>query len=114
MPAYAVAASRGDRASREDILGVARPGSHRRLVSCFDLLGDGPGCISTRAVLSVLPQLELPFAMKTKTIALKPRNPLVAPALHRKAGTHRRSRSGLRHRLRMALQKELESDSRGA
>jgi hypothetical protein len=45
--------------------------------------------------------------MKTKPIALKPRNPLVAAALHRKAGAHRRSRGGIRHRLRMALQREM-------
>jgi hypothetical protein len=47
--------------------------------------------------------------MKTKTIARKPRNPLVAPALQRKAGAHRRSHSGIRHRSRMALQYELQA-----
>jgi len=42
----------------------------------------------------------------------KPRNPLVAAALQRKAGAHRRSRSGVRHRLRMALQRDLSADHR--
>jgi len=46
--------------------------------------------------------------MKTK--ATKPRNPLVVPALHRKAGAHRCSRGGLRHRVRMALQRELRAE----
>jgi hypothetical protein len=40
-----------------------------------------------------------------KTNAIKPRNPLVAAALQRKAGVHRRSSSGERHRMRMALQR---------
>lgn len=50
--------------------------------------------------------------MKTKPIALKPRNPLVAAALQRKAGAHRRSRGGSRHRLRMALQREMQQHKR--
>lgn len=52
--------------------------------------------------------------MKTKTIVPKPRNPLVRAVLHRKAGVHRRGRSGVRHRMRMALQDELlAADDRG-
>jgi hypothetical protein len=43
--------------------------------------------------------------MKVK--APKPRNPLVTAVLQRKAGAHRRSPSGVRHRLRMALRSEL-------
>ena len=45
--------------------------------------------------------------MKIKAIALKPRNPLVALASRRKAGTHRRSRGGERQQSRMALRREL-------
>jgi hypothetical protein len=45
-----------------------------------------------------------------KTHATKPRNPLVAAALLRKAGVHRRSASGVRHRRRMALQHELRAE----
>ena len=45
-----------------------------------------------------------------KTNATKPRNPLVAAALLRKAGVHRRSASGVRHRMRMALQRELRAE----
>jgi len=51
----------------------------------------------------------MPITMKPIR-ALKPRNPLVAAALQRKAGAHRRSRGGVRHRLRMALQRELKAD----
>jgi hypothetical protein len=43
--------------------------------------------------------------MKVK--APKPRNPMVTAVLQRKAGAHRRSRSGVRHRLRTALRAEL-------
>jgi hypothetical protein len=52
--------------------------------------------------------------MKTKTIPRTPRNPLVAAALQRKAGAHRRSPSGLRHRLRVALQREIQAAARWA
>ena len=51
----------------------------------------------------------MPITMKPIR-ALKPRNPLVAAALQRKAGAHRRSRGGVRHRLRMALQRELKAE----
>ena len=44
-----------------------------------------------------------------KTNAIKPRNPLVAAARQRKAGVHRRSVSGVRHRMRTALQRELRA-----
>jgi hypothetical protein len=54
------------------------------------------------------------IAMKTTSIARKPRNPLVAAALQRKAGAHRRSPSGLRHRLRVALQREIQAAARWA
>jgi hypothetical protein len=47
--------------------------------------------------------------MKTKTT--RPRNPMVVPALHRKAGTHRRGNSGVRHRMRMALLRELRAET---
>jgi hypothetical protein len=50
--------------------------------------------------------------MKSKTIACKPRNPLVAAALRRKAGAHRRSPNGVRQRLRKALQRELQAAAR--
>jgi hypothetical protein len=55
-----------------------------------------------------------PIAMKIKVTAVKPRNPLVAAALQRKAGAHRRSRSGVRHRSRLALQLELQAEHRSA
>jgi hypothetical protein len=44
---------------------------------------------------------------KLKLCARKPRNPLVAPALKRKAGKHRRSASGERQAQRLALTKAL-------
>jgi len=51
------------------------------------------------------------IAMKTiKAVTLKPRNPLVAAARLRKAGVHRRNPSGVRHRLRMTLQRELQAE----
>jgi hypothetical protein len=53
--------------------------------------------------------IEVTTAMKTKTATSKPRNPLVKAALQRKAGAHRRSPSGVRYRLRMALHRELRS-----
>jgi hypothetical protein len=52
--------------------------------------------------------------MKIHVTAAKSRNPLVAAALQRKAGAHRRSRSGVRHRSRMALQRELQAERRSA
>jgi hypothetical protein len=50
--------------------------------------------------------------MKTKAIACRPRNPLVAAALLRKAGAHRRSPSGVRQRSRTALQREVQAAAR--
>lgn len=50
-------------------------------------------------------------ARKTK-IKLKqnpPRNPLVAPALQRKAGSHRKSRKSERQAQQRALRKSLEA-----
>ena len=44
---------------------------------------------------------------KLKLTASKPRNPLVAPALQRKAGSHRRSRAALRREEKMAVKKQL-------
>jgi len=52
--------------------------------------------------------------MKTKPVTYKPRNPLVAAALRRKAGAHRRSTSGVRHRSRTVLQRELQAAARKA
>jgi hypothetical protein len=52
------------------------------------------------------------IAMKTKAIACRPRNPLVAAALLRKAGAHRRSPSGVRQRSRTALQREVQAAAR--
>jgi hypothetical protein len=37
----------------------------------------------------------------------KPRNPLVAAAAKRKAGSHRQAKSGERHDSKMALRKQL-------
>ena len=44
---------------------------------------------------------------KLKLTALKPRNPLVAPAALRKAGSHRRSNVALRRDEKTALKKQL-------
>lgn len=44
---------------------------------------------------------------KLKLTATKPRNPLVAPALKRKAGSHRKSSAALRRDEKMALKKQL-------
>jgi hypothetical protein len=52
--------------------------------------------------------------MKTKTIAGRPRNPLVSAALRRKAGAHRRSPGGMRQRSSVALRHELEAAARKA
>jgi hypothetical protein len=45
--------------------------------------------------------------LKLKLVAPKPRNPLVAPALQRKAGAHRRSASAERQAAKQALAKAL-------
>ncbi|GGA97697.1 hypothetical protein [Polaromonas eurypsychrophila] len=45
--------------------------------------------------------------MKLKLTAPKPRNPLVAPALQRKAGSHQRSAAALRRAEKMALKKQI-------
>ena len=44
---------------------------------------------------------------KLKLTAPKPRNPLVAPAAQRKAGSHRKSEASLRKKEKMALKKQL-------
>lgn len=44
---------------------------------------------------------------KLKLTATKPRNPLVAPALSRKAGSHRKSSAALQRDKKMALEKQL-------
>ncbi|MEO6319866.1 MAG: hypothetical protein ABIR56_04325 [Polaromonas sp.] len=45
--------------------------------------------------------------IKLKMKAPKPRNPLVAAAIQRKAGAHRKSASALRHAEKQALKKQL-------
>ena len=45
--------------------------------------------------------------IKLRLTAPKPRNPLVAPALQRKAGAHRRSTSAERRAAKQALEKAL-------
>ncbi len=45
--------------------------------------------------------------MKLKLPAPKPRNPLVAAALQRKAGSHQKSAAALRRAEKMALKKQL-------
>ena len=46
--------------------------------------------------------------MKLRMTAPKPRNPLVAQAAQRKAGSHRKSTSAERQKEKLALQKELK------
>ena len=45
--------------------------------------------------------------MKLKVQAPKPRNPLVAPALQRKAGSHQKPAAALRRAEKMALKKQI-------
>lgn len=45
--------------------------------------------------------------IKLKLPAPKPRNPLVAPALQRKAGSHRKSAAAERRAEKMALKKQI-------
>ena len=45
--------------------------------------------------------------LKIKLAPPKPRNPLVAPAAQRKAGSHRKSEASLRKKEKMALKKQL-------
>ena len=44
---------------------------------------------------------------KLKLPAPRPRNPLVAPALQRKAGSHQKSAAALRRAEKMALKKQI-------
>ena len=46
---------------------------------------------------------------KLKLTASKPRNPLVAPTLQRKAGSHRKSQAATRRADKMALKKRATS-----
>lgn len=46
----------------------------------------------------------------TRFTSSKPRNPLVAAALHRLAGAHRRSAGGQRQQARQALRRELRHE----
>ena len=46
--------------------------------------------------------------IKLRIAAPKPRNPLVAPAAQRKAGSHRKSQSSQRQSQKQALQRELK------
>jgi hypothetical protein len=45
--------------------------------------------------------------LKIKLAAPKPRNPFVAPAAQRKAGSHRKTEASLRSKEKMALKKQL-------
>lgn len=45
---------------------------------------------------------------KLKLPAPRPRNPLVAPALQRKAGSHRKSQAATRRADKMALKKQID------
>jgi len=51
--------------------------------------------------------------IKLRLKARKPRNPLVVPALQRKAGAHRKSASALRQAQKKALRKEVVAPSEG-
>ncbi|MEI8326709.1 MAG: hypothetical protein WCH44_15360 [Betaproteobacteria bacterium] len=51
--------------------------------------------------------------IKLRLKARKPRNPLVVPALQRKAGAHRKSASALRQAQKKALRKEVAAPSEG-
>jgi len=44
---------------------------------------------------------------KLKLTTPRPRNPLVAPASRRKAGSHRKSEASVRKKEKMALKKQL-------
>ena len=46
--------------------------------------------------------------IKLRLSAPKPRNPLVAPAAQRKAGSHRKSGSAQRRSAKMALKRQLK------
>ena len=46
--------------------------------------------------------------IKLRLAAPKPRNPLVAQAAQRKAGSHRKSKSAQRQREKLALKNELK------
>ena len=46
--------------------------------------------------------------MKLRMTAPKPRNPLVAQAAQRKAGSHRKSKSAERQQEKLALKRELK------
>ena len=48
--------------------------------------------------------------LKLKLAAPKPRNPLVAPAMKRKAGAHRKSASAGRRADKLALKKQLRDN----
>lgn len=48
--------------------------------------------------------------MKITVTAPKPRNPLVAAALRRQAGTHRRSAGAQRQHASMSLRRELQHE----
>jgi hypothetical protein len=50
--------------------------------------------------------------IKLRVAATKPRNPLVAQAAQRKAGSHRKSESSRRQADKQALKKELRSAQR--
>lgn len=53
---------------------------------------------------------KMKLRLKLKLEASKPRNPLVAPARQRKAGSHRKPSSALRRAEKMALKKQLDEN----
>jgi hypothetical protein len=63
----------------------------------------GPSCFA--ALVAV--DLEETTVMKITVKTLKPRNPLVAPAQFRRAGSHRPGSRGQRQEGQRALQREL-------
>lgn len=45
---------------------------------------------------------------KKRSLSSKPRNPLVAPALQRKAGSHDKTRKQARQQLKQALRRQID------
>ncbi|MGI9024472.1 MAG: hypothetical protein ACR2GP_02640 [Burkholderiaceae bacterium] len=55
---------------------------------------------------------KMTFRVAPRIAQIKPRNPLVAPAMKRAAGAHRKSESAARLAEKQALQHELKKETR--
>jgi hypothetical protein len=87
-------------------LAERRPDDATLNVSCRRLL-NGPGCVTAPGRFAFEPTLPKEPLMKIAITPPRRRNPLVAAAMFRRAGAHRRTGPSRRQDMARAIQREL-------